>query len=368
MSEERQGREGANGKNTDSNEVEMEDVSEEAEQPTDDAVQDKNSHETRAKVPYPISLPLARVKRIMKQDDEIVTISSGAVVAVAAATELFVQYFTEQALFMARGDKRKKLMYNDFANAVSRVEQLEFLTGLVPKTIPYKTVLERKQAAKEVTILPGQTTLGGQNGQLMTLPPENKQQRDQENPSEQQGMRQQDHEQQSGQQRYSQQPESQAPHSSRRHPSNSHTLLPVGEYEVLPQHLNPGIPPPPPPRHMVQHHPQMHPGMMPNSQGMTSQSMPIQMNQGHIMHHGMGGPMSGPANGSHGPPGPMGGAMGAPISGPMNGPMPMNSPMGGPMPISGPLTPIGGPLHLPQVPQPEYGHPMQPPMGEYRQM
>jgi DNA polymerase epsilon subunit 4 len=77
-----------------------------------------------------IAVPLARVKRIMKQDDDIVTVSSGAVVAMAAATEMFVQYFTEQALMASRANpnKRKNLQYNDFASAVAMCSELEFLS------------------------------------------------------------------------------------------------------------------------------------------------------------------------------------------------------------------------------------------------
>lgn len=35
---------------------------------------------------YKVSLPLARVKRIIKQDDEIATVSTSSVYAIAAAT------------------------------------------------------------------------------------------------------------------------------------------------------------------------------------------------------------------------------------------------------------------------------------------
>lgn len=41
--------------------------------------------------------------------------------------EMFVQYFTEQALLRARLEKRKRMHYNDFAEAVSSIDQLQFL-------------------------------------------------------------------------------------------------------------------------------------------------------------------------------------------------------------------------------------------------
>lgn len=52
------------------------------------------------------------------------------------------------------------------ANAVSRNDNLEFLSDIVPQTVPYKAVKERKVAAGSATngesvIEAGQTTLDG---------------------------------------------------------------------------------------------------------------------------------------------------------------------------------------------------------------
>lgn len=168
------------------------------------------------------SLPLARVKRIMKQDDEIVSVSSGAVIAVAAATDIFIQYFTEQALLVARGEKHKKLSYNDFANAVARVEQLEFLSELVPKTIPYKKVIERKQAGKDNAVLLGQTTLKADNGKLTAVPPVATAENEEIGVSS-------ENETQTNQ-----------PLKSQENRLSGSQSIEVGEYQVLPQHLNPG--------------------------------------------------------------------------------------------------------------------------------
>lgn len=57
--------------------------SEEKETPreTDDTAAEEQKSEA-----YKVSLPLARVKRIIKQDDEIATVSTSSVYAIAAAT------------------------------------------------------------------------------------------------------------------------------------------------------------------------------------------------------------------------------------------------------------------------------------------
>ncbi|CAN6610506.1 hypothetical protein TRVA0_004S02740 [Trichomonascus vanleenenianus] len=113
------------------------------------------------------TIPLARVKRIIKQDDEVVTVSSGAVYAIATATELFANYFAEQAYLSAQADKRKKLQYQDFATAVANIDQLEFLADIVPKKVPYRKVVEHQKAASSVQIDKNQTTLKfGADGQI----------------------------------------------------------------------------------------------------------------------------------------------------------------------------------------------------------
>ncbi|KAK9472355.1 histone-fold-containing protein, partial [Dipodascopsis tothii] len=74
------------------------------------------------------ALPLARVKRIIKLDEEVRTCSNPAAFAVTIATELFIEYLCEQGLQMSRNDRRKTLHYKDLANAVSKMDELEFLT------------------------------------------------------------------------------------------------------------------------------------------------------------------------------------------------------------------------------------------------
>ncbi|ODQ82227.1 hypothetical protein BABINDRAFT_158867 [Babjeviella inositovora NRRL Y-12698] len=88
-----------------------------------------------------ISLPVSRIKKILKCDPMYVSSSNTAVFSTAVATELFIQYFTEQASLIARADKRKKVQYKDFATAVQSIEQLHFLSDTVPKTAPLSLLI-----------------------------------------------------------------------------------------------------------------------------------------------------------------------------------------------------------------------------------
>lgn len=81
-----------------------------------------------------MSLPLSKIKRIFKMDPDYIGSSASAVYATGVATELFVQYLVEHASMLAKMEKRKKIQYKDFSNAVSTQDALYFLSDTIPKT------------------------------------------------------------------------------------------------------------------------------------------------------------------------------------------------------------------------------------------
>ncbi|KAL4883255.1 histone-like transcription factor [Aspergillus karnatakaensis] len=111
------------------------------------------------------SLPIARIKKIIQLDDDIVQCSSNATFVVAMATELFIQYLTEQGHNVVKSERkpRKTIQYKDLATAVSRIDNLEFLTDVIPKTTTYKQFKEKraKETAKDPGVEKGQRTLNG---------------------------------------------------------------------------------------------------------------------------------------------------------------------------------------------------------------
>lgn len=92
-----------------------------------------------------LSLPIAKIKRIFKLDPDFLGASQSAVYATGLATELFIQYFAEQASLLAKMDKRKKLQYKDFSNAVGAHDSLNFLSDTVPKTQPLEDLIKKKK-------------------------------------------------------------------------------------------------------------------------------------------------------------------------------------------------------------------------------
>uniref|UniRef100_A0A023F0X6 Nuclear transcription factor Y subunit gamma n=1 Tax=Triatoma infestans TaxID=30076 RepID=A0A023F0X6_TRIIF len=79
------------------------------------------------------SLPLARIKKIMKLDDDVKMISAEAPVLFAKAAELFIQELTLRSWVHTEDNKRRTLQRNDIAMAISKYDQFDFLIDIVPR-------------------------------------------------------------------------------------------------------------------------------------------------------------------------------------------------------------------------------------------
>ncbi|RDW78811.1 histone-fold domain-containing protein [Aspergillus mulundensis] len=130
------------------------------------------------------SLPISRIKKIIQLDDDIVQCSNNATFVVAMATELFIQYLTEQGHNVVKSERkpRKTIQYKDLATAVSRIDNLEFLADVIPKTTTYKQFKEKraKESGKDIEIEKGQRTL---NGALPPVPETDKERPDEDKES-----------------------------------------------------------------------------------------------------------------------------------------------------------------------------------------
>ncbi|CAK1543607.1 unnamed protein product [Leptosia nina] len=78
-------------------------------------------------------LPLARIKKIMKLDEEVKMISAEAPVLFAKACEIFIHELTLRAWSHTEDNKRRTLQRNDIAMAISRSDQFDFLIDIVPR-------------------------------------------------------------------------------------------------------------------------------------------------------------------------------------------------------------------------------------------
>ncbi|KAK9137203.1 hypothetical protein Sjap_007797 [Stephania japonica] len=79
------------------------------------------------------SLPLARIKKIMKADEDVRMIAAEAPVIFARACEMFVLELTHRSWNHTEENKRRTLQKNDIAAAITRTDIFDFLVDIVPR-------------------------------------------------------------------------------------------------------------------------------------------------------------------------------------------------------------------------------------------
>nr|ACG36142.1 nuclear transcription factor Y subunit C-2 [Zea mays] len=79
------------------------------------------------------NLPLARIKKIMKADEDVRMISAEAPVVFAKACEIFILELTLRSWMHTEENKRRTLQKNDIAAAITRTDIYDFLVDIVPR-------------------------------------------------------------------------------------------------------------------------------------------------------------------------------------------------------------------------------------------
>ncbi|KAL1559899.1 Nuclear transcription factor Y subunit C-2 [Salvia divinorum] len=79
------------------------------------------------------SLPLARIKKIMKADEDVRMISAEAPVIFAKACEMFILELTLRSWIHTEENKRWTLQKNGIAAAISRTDVFDFLVDIIPR-------------------------------------------------------------------------------------------------------------------------------------------------------------------------------------------------------------------------------------------
>ncbi|KAF3912329.1 hypothetical protein AA313_de0205616 [Arthrobotrys entomopaga] len=112
-------------------------------------------------------LPLARVRKIIKLDDDIDACSPAAAFLISIATEEFIYHLADAAHKMTKVEKkpRKNIQYKDLANAVARIDNLEFLSDVIPRTVTFATALAKKLEAGPAKKKRGASEKGKKKGE-----------------------------------------------------------------------------------------------------------------------------------------------------------------------------------------------------------
>jgi DNA polymerase epsilon subunit 4 len=95
--------------------------------------------------------PVARVQKIIAADPTRLHVSKNASFAIALATELFIQHLATSTYNVVKAERkpRRNVQYRDVASAIAKTDNLEFLVDVVPKTMLYKEVKNRREEKKE---------------------------------------------------------------------------------------------------------------------------------------------------------------------------------------------------------------------------
>ncbi|KAG1686559.1 hypothetical protein DVH05_010849 [Phytophthora capsici] len=116
-------------------------------------------------------LPLARIKKIMKTDEDVRMISAEAPVLFAKACEMFILELSLRAWIHTEENKRRTLQRNDIAMAITKTDVFDFLIDIVPRDdikpakkgpvdpqAVYQQQLQQQQAAMLQQLLQTQQT------------------------------------------------------------------------------------------------------------------------------------------------------------------------------------------------------------------
>ncbi|KAM4704910.1 chromatin accessibility complex protein 1 [Rhinophrynus dorsalis] len=96
-----------------------------------------------------VSLPLTRIKLIMKSSPDVSSINQDSLMLTAKATELFVKFLASYAYKHGSGKDTKTLTYDDLADAADESETFQFLSDILPKKILASEYLELLKKEEE---------------------------------------------------------------------------------------------------------------------------------------------------------------------------------------------------------------------------
>ncbi|XP_047263256.1 nuclear transcription factor Y subunit C-3 isoform X26 [Capsicum annuum] len=77
-------------------------------------------------------LPISRIRRAMKSNDQVKMVSAHSTVLLAKAIEMFILELTRRAWMQSEQEKRRTLKRCDIARAIRNEELFDFLSDIVP--------------------------------------------------------------------------------------------------------------------------------------------------------------------------------------------------------------------------------------------
>ncbi|PXF41249.1 Nuclear transcription factor Y subunit C-2 [Gracilariopsis chorda] len=117
-------------------------------------------------------LPLARIKKIMKSDEDVRMISAEAPVLFAKACEMFILELTHRAWAQTEEAKRRTLQRSDISAAIQKTDIFDFLIDIVPRDDPKKDDRPASGAVDAAQIPPYYANMPNIPSPAYTIPPQ----------------------------------------------------------------------------------------------------------------------------------------------------------------------------------------------------
>ncbi|ESK86575.1 nuclear transcription factor y subunit c-4 [Moniliophthora roreri MCA 2997] len=95
------------------------------------------------------TLPLARIKKVMKSDPDVKMIAADAPILFCKACEIFIAEITARAFIIADSNKRRTLSRSDIAQALSKSDQFDFLIDIVPREDASQAGMRKPEGTKD---------------------------------------------------------------------------------------------------------------------------------------------------------------------------------------------------------------------------
>ncbi|XP_053322142.1 chromatin accessibility complex protein 1 [Spea bombifrons] len=96
-----------------------------------------------------VSLPLSRIRVIMKSSPDVSNINQDALILTTKATELFVKYLASYSYKNGTGKESNTLSYDDLSETAEESETFQFLSDILPKKILASEYLEMLKKEEE---------------------------------------------------------------------------------------------------------------------------------------------------------------------------------------------------------------------------
>lgn len=92
-----------------------------------------------------LTLPLTRIRRMVKEDEDVKNVAGDAAFVIARATELFIEQLAARTAAKVPAGSKKGVTYKEVSRAVAEYSACDFLADIVPQKLTAAELLQQMQ-------------------------------------------------------------------------------------------------------------------------------------------------------------------------------------------------------------------------------